>query len=137
MLSFLLLFLGERKCKCHESTARPNGVDDGDMVDVANFPIRTLVFGDTEDNGEILHYTLSELRCTMGEDKMYYCLTSRSDSEIRGGIQYRWLGSNRVKMGKIKAWQFERYLHDLVIVNKPISVVEFYNLQWEPNLQVI
>ena len=60
VIIYLFLPLG-RSCYCHET-----GTDEGYLQDIYRFPIKTLVFGDTDDSSEWMYYELGPLKCIMG-----------------------------------------------------------------------
>ena len=44
--------------------------DEGYLEDIRRFPIKTLVFGDTDEDDEEMYYTLGPLKCTLGTDEI-------------------------------------------------------------------
>ena len=61
MLLFVSLLSLARYCNCHEY-----GTDEGYLQDIHRFPIKTLVFGDTDSSSEWMYYELGPLKCIMG-----------------------------------------------------------------------
>ena len=57
-----------RYCKCHDTGSLME--DEGDLEDIHRFPIKALAFGDTEDSGEYMYYTLGPLKCIMGRSRL-------------------------------------------------------------------
>ena len=57
------LFSAQRSCHCQQAGSN---VDEGFLEDTHKFPVRKLLFGDTEDSYEYLFYTFGPLRCIMG-----------------------------------------------------------------------
>ena len=63
---------GSRQCQCNHNDEYFWREDEGYIRDTANFPVRQLVFGDTDSDGEDLYYTFGPLNCTVdGKIRQY------------------------------------------------------------------